>query len=1120
MQKSTRLMPWLTVVLAFVVMIPASVFAQTATFSGKVTAKNGTPLYGANVTIDALQISVGSGQDGSYTVQVPGAKVTGQTVVMRVRAIGYVPVTKSVQVTAGAHPNDFQLDEDVNRLSQVVITGVTTGTEEKKLPFTVAQVTDADMPVPGQNVLTSLQGKVPGAQMVPGSGQPGATPSIILRAPQSLNASATGRSQGPLFIVDGVIQQGNIRDIAPEDIESVEIVKGAAASTLYGSRAGSGVINITTRTGKNGGEGVRFTAKVDAGASDIEGAYKTAHDNFLLMDPTYNRYCVANNGAYLAAAAVQNCQQTASLTSEAFRVNDSSGSTVSNPVNFLMDGGINPGPAVINLKGMFQTNPWNANYNPVEQMVTHGPYTNSNVDMTGKFGRANFFASVGDYRQQGSIVFLDGFHRNNLRLNVDNTLGGNWTFSARTYYAHSQLGATTSAYDGSGLGTQPSFLYITRQPLYVDLFRTDSHGRLFVRSDVTAKGIQNVNPAYQAQNAIGENSNDRYVGSASIRWQPQSWMTGNFDFGYDRTNLQDNGLTPVGYRITTNSSPSVSLGSIRRDGAFTQSYNAAMTWTARKDLLSNLASRLTLIGTYEEQDFNGDVESGSQLAVPGLTNTQAAVTSQAIASNENSQRALGLVGSLNLEYKERYILETSFRRDGLSVFGSAHRWQTYGRGSFAYRVSEEKWWPFANSINDFKLRYSVGQAGNRPGNTSQYQTFTIGTGGTLSPTTLGNANLRPEVATETEVGFDAELFHKYGLTITNAHDITKDQILLVTLPAAAGFNNQWQNAGTLDGKTWEASLNIPILEHRDLTWTARVNWDAIRSRITNLGVPAFYEACGDAQCFIGPNQTFGQTYGHRFVQTCNQLPSAFVSQCGPGMAWQKNSDGLIVWTGAGNSVNDGITKNLWQATLPAAQAPWGKPESWGMGIDVRDSTGALALLPTGHALPDFRWSLGNTFTYKRWSLYLLMDAVHGTDVWNEELHWSLGDFQSYVEDQGGKTVATAKPLGYYWRLGPPESSGVGGWYDVLGADMQSVEDASYLKVRELSIAYRIGKIANAGDWTISFVGRNLKTWTNYRGFDPEVGQNGSNNGSAVLNTTDGFNFPNLRTFSFTLSTSF
>src|ERR1035437_3829066 len=186
MQKRTRLLLWLTAVLAFVVMTPALVLAQTATFTGKVTAKTGPALYGANVTIDALSVSIGTGVDGSYSFTVPGGKVTGQTVVLRVRAIGYVPVTKSVQVTAGPHVNDFALDEDITRLSQVVLTGVTAGTEQKKLPFTVASVSDKEMPVPGSNVLNSLQGKVPGAQMVPGSGEPGSTPSIILRAPQSL----------------------------------------------------------------------------------------------------------------------------------------------------------------------------------------------------------------------------------------------------------------------------------------------------------------------------------------------------------------------------------------------------------------------------------------------------------------------------------------------------------------------------------------------------------------------------------------------------------------------------------------------------------------------------------------------------------------------------------------------------------------------------------------------------------------------------------------------------------------------------------------------------------------------------------------------------------------------
>ena len=171
------------------------------------------------------------------------------------------------------------------------------------------------------------------------------------------------------------------------------------------------------------------------------------------------------------------------------------------------------------------------------------------------------------------------------------------------------------------------------------------------------------------------------------------------------------------------------------------------------------------------------------------------------------------------------------------------------------------------------------------------------------------------------------------------------------------------------------------------------------------------------------------------VQTCDQLPAAFVSRCGDGKEWQRNSDGLIVWVGQGNTPADGITKNLWQAVLPAAQSPWGMANGWGMPLVVRDDSIAgtpkpIKNLALGHALPDLRWSVGNNFSYKKLTAYVLFDAVKGKDVYNEERHWSFGDFAAADNDQAGKSVATAKPLGYYWRVGAPDASGVGGWYDV------------------------------------------------------------------------------------------
>src|ERR1700731_1296191 len=202
MRKSTRLLGWLTVVLAAVVWVPTIALAQNATITGKVTAKeNGQPLVGANVTIDALNVSVGTNTQGIYTVVIPGARLNGQSVGLRVRSIGYAPQATSIIPRAGSVTLDYALTEDINRLNQVVVTGVTAGTEQRKLPFTVAQVSEKDMPVPGTNPLNDIQGKIPGAQIVSSSGRPGSTPSIILRAPQSLNVNAAGRTQGPLLIV-------------------------------------------------------------------------------------------------------------------------------------------------------------------------------------------------------------------------------------------------------------------------------------------------------------------------------------------------------------------------------------------------------------------------------------------------------------------------------------------------------------------------------------------------------------------------------------------------------------------------------------------------------------------------------------------------------------------------------------------------------------------------------------------------------------------------------------------------------------------------------------------------------------------------------------------------------
>jgi hypothetical protein len=234
-----------------------------------------------------------------------------------------------------------------------------------------------------------------------------------------------------------------------------------------------------------------------------------------------------------------------------------------------------------------------------------------------------------------------------------------------------------------------------------------------------------------------------------------------------------------------------------------------------------------------------------------------------------------------------------------------------------------------------------------------------------------------------------------------------------------------------------------------------------------------------------------------------------------------------VWTG-GYAPTQGVTDNLWNASLNPGDAPWGWRTVWGMPMRLRDSTNAPVQVALGNSSPDFHAGWSSNFSYKKFTAYGLLDGAFGRKVWNEGYHWSLGDFMAGSVDQGGKTVEEAKPIGYYYRAGPAGatgSTGVGGLYNVLGPSLASVEDASYVKLREASLTYNVGAIGGQGNWTVGVVGRNLHTWTKYSGYDPEVGRSGSgtsgsqlNNGA--LNGIDYFSFPNLRTFTLQVSTAF
>ena len=1115
--RSTRL--FVGVLFALVFVAPAVAQGQGAVITGRVITDQGQPLVGANVFVSELNISVATNQSGAFIITVPAGRVRGQPVVLRARAIGYQPGSNPIALAVGAQSVDFNLKKDLTELSAVVVTGVTRATEAIKLPFTVTRVDTSQMPVSGSNPLTQLQGKIPGALIVNASGRPGSAPSIVLRGPVSLNA--TGRTQQPLYLLDGVPLQGGLPDINPSDIENVEVVKGAAAASLYGARAGAGVINITTKSGRNAPEGIRFGARTEYGTSNIERAFPLATRTALATDPTGLLFCTTE------VVGGSPCGRLIDWDQEVQRINNSGEDFSLPPQKFFHDFGIGLAPNYAALTGLYMTTPWPHMRDPVGQVVSPSRYANTNVDVRGKVGNTGVYASLSNFVQEGAIKFLPGFTRNSARVNLDQRFGDRLSANVNSYY--SQTIDHGSNFDETS-GTAGTWFNLTRAPWMSDMLALDNLGRVVVRQNPLDQGTQNFNPLYSTAYNKRTDRGTRFVGGSSIRFTPLDWLNLEANAGYDRSTAYTLQMRDKGWRVTA-AAPSTSAGFIQNGGLDNETFTTSLGGSATRTFFSDLNATFSTRYVYSDQTLRADSLSGTDIVIGGLESADAATKNFSISSGTQAIRDMGFFTGVDFDYKDRYILGGLIRRDGSSLFGAGNRWQTFGRGSAAWIASREPWWPAPDALSLFKLRASLGTTGQRPRFNAQYGTYTLGTGGTFNPANLGNANLKPEINREVELGTDLELFSRVGLNLSYAKAVIDRQILPVKQPTATGFSSQWINAGVITNKTWEGTLNIPIINRPGLNWSTRLIYDRTRSILTRLDVPEFVGTITP-----GPTNTFdifkfrsgeeiGTIYGVDYVRSCGQLPAPFSADCGgANSSFRTNDQGFIVWVGQGNQLTEGITRNLWTTNLPLGTGPWGNRTNWGMPITLRDSTGNVATVPVGNGLPRYHWGMSQNLDWKKFNVYGLLDAYRGQKLWNIAYHWSHGDFQSSDVDQTGRSVETAKPIGYFWRRGPSTSpggnAGIGGLYDALAPSTFSVEDASYVKLREFSVNYHFGALGGRGDWKLGFVGRNLHTWTKYRGFDPESGNTTGPLNSSALTPVAGYRFPNLRTYTFQLSSSF
>lgn len=940
-----------SLVLAAAVWFAPAARAQSG--SGRITglitdSATTRPLSSVRVTVNGTRLGATTNEEGRYTI----TGVPAGTHTLDLRRLGYKPLSlPNIAVTANAATTvDTKLAAIALTLESVVSTGVVDPTSGTRVPFTVGHVDAENLPVPASNAIESIQGKIAGVTIVP-SGQPGSGTNILLRSPTSIN-----KSNSPLIVVDGVIQttafDGATADLESMDIASIEVVKGAAAASLYGSRASAGVIEIKTKRGASLPQGpTRFVARTEFGMNELGGKMKWSQYNPYIVDDAGTTYLDASGKPVDRAHRVQK------------------------PVYERFQDSPYPSPT----------------YNQVDRFFHPGNTYKNSLSVSQNAGRTNWLLSLVNTRDAGVVLNSGAYTQNDLRFNLDHRLRDNLTLSFSGYHSRS---------DRNQLYGDTFFDLINQSP-DVDLRQPDPDGTPYIFQGDPTEGREE-NPLYVLSTEDSKRHRARTQGSLATKFSPLSWLSLDANVSYDRSDRRndfflDQGIKTEGYGTGGPGEISITTGT-------TNALNAAASANFLQRF-GSLTLRSTLRALIEREDNEVNTADGTFLATPGVRSLNNA-TQQTISSDLSQIRSSAYFVTLGADYAGKYIFDGLVRRDGSSLFGPEERWNPYYRVSGSWRMSQESWWPFKSWITEFKPRLSRGTAGGRPDFDDQFETFSFTTGGGLTKQTLGNKFLKPELATETEAGIDAIIRDRFSVQLSYARNKVTDQLIQVPLAGFYGYTSQWQNAGTVEGNTIEGTLEAQVIRSPKLSWRTGLVADRSRNKITKF----------DASCFTRSNisfvcagETLGDMYGFHFLNNASELPADAQARASE---FQRNDDGLLVWVGPGNTFKEGETKKLWGSNTTIGTGVYG----WGMPIPQVDASGSKAVVHIGDGNPDFHWGFTNTVDWRDFTFYALVDANVGGDVYNETNQRMYQYGRSADVDQVGKPQELKKPTDYYVAL--------------------------------------------------------------------------------------------------------
>lgn len=755
----------------FVMLVVQCAFAQDRTITGTVTDNKQEPLIGVNVVVKG-NTSVGAitDLDGKYSLSVPEGKTT-----LIFSYIGYVTQEVSVGLR---NTVDVVLVDDAQALDEVVVVGY--GVVKKRdLVGSIASVKSQDITaVPTSNVLESMQGKIAGLDMTRSSGQPGSSFNFTIRGNRSLTAS-----NAPLILVDGIAYGTDI-DINPNDVESIEVLKDASTTAIYGSRGANGVILVTTKKGKEG------KTKVD-----------------------FNAYWGPSFSTNLPK--VNNTEQYVAMRREAMRA-------VGQWTSPADDGVIWDAVALERIKN-------NVNTDWYDLIMDDATTQNYQVSINGGTDATKVSLSL-DYFNETGILIGDDFDRFNGRINVSQRIMKGMEAGASALFTTSTRSAAPSNVFHAAQ---------TKEPYGVPFNEDGSLNKY----PFTGSGATDINMLFNQDknNYVDETKSNRFFGTLFLNWEIIKGLQFRTNFGYDSQNSRNGHFEGVNSTFVGSNK---GLAKVSKNETHSTAWTWENTLTYTKDF--DIHSLTAMVGhSMSKSSFEDTYAEGKGLSFEQSLFHNLDGTSQdyALSSTLTESSMLSYFARLNYKLLDKYLLTATLRADGSSVLAKGNRWGYFPSVAVAWRMKDEHFLSSVDEISDLKLRLSYGLSGNSA--VSPYQTTgglskTIYEFGTIPaygyrPYNMANLELQWEKTRVLNFGVDFGLFNNRIYATIDAYKTwTSDLLLPMILPGHTGFTEVISNVGKTETRGIDLSINTVNFDTKDFKWTSDLTFSANKEEITAL----------------------------------------------------------------------------------------------------------------------------------------------------------------------------------------------------------------------------------------------------------------------------------------------